>query len=224
MAVTLLVAPETERCLECPVTEFTHILPFKCQGGESGRMVEQSVRILSARRLLHAVGSRPRAGTALWPFRDRYGYRHSLGWLGCNGRWARMLRGWLRYQGRRRGRRWRASIDFFGPGVLSGRHVGLEVTPKAKVCPEGFVAEVTDVFSGIMFINPLDFLKGHLLLSALPFLFPKLSKPALGPCSIFGWKRFRFTGNVSPMVIRRTSRGSPRGLLASAFTQTPSST
>lgn len=41
--VRLLVAPEAEGRLECPVAELTHELSFKSDGGEGGRMVEQRV-------------------------------------------------------------------------------------------------------------------------------------------------------------------------------------
>lgn len=36
------------------------------------------------------------------------------------------------------------SVYLFGSGFASGRHVGLEVAPKAEVGPEGLVADVTD--------------------------------------------------------------------------------
>lgn len=41
--VRLLVAPEAEGRLECPVAELTHELSFKSDGGEGGRVVEQRV-------------------------------------------------------------------------------------------------------------------------------------------------------------------------------------
>lgn len=43
VAVTLLVAPQTEGCFEGSVAEFAHILPLECQGRERGCMVEQGV-------------------------------------------------------------------------------------------------------------------------------------------------------------------------------------
>lgn len=43
MAVTLLMTPQTEGGLECPVTELTHVLPLKGEGGERGGVVKQSV-------------------------------------------------------------------------------------------------------------------------------------------------------------------------------------
>lgn len=43
VAMALFMAPETKGCLEGPVTEFTHVLPLKCQGRERGCMVKECV-------------------------------------------------------------------------------------------------------------------------------------------------------------------------------------
>lgn len=54
--VTLFMAPQTKGCLKCPVADFAHVLPLKCQGRERRCMIKESVSFLSATGILGAVG------------------------------------------------------------------------------------------------------------------------------------------------------------------------
>lgn len=61
VAVALLMAPQTECCLEGSVAKLTHVLPLERQRGQRRCVVEECVRLVRAARILHAVGPGQRA-------------------------------------------------------------------------------------------------------------------------------------------------------------------
>lgn len=56
LRMALLVTPQTESSLKCPVTEFAHVLPFKRECREGWCMVKKRVGFLRGDSFVCAVG------------------------------------------------------------------------------------------------------------------------------------------------------------------------